>query len=314
MNAVFCPLQPRRARPWQRLLASALVGALVGIVLAAPPAARAAVDVAALWDFANPGLSEQRFRDALATAQGDEALILQTQIARTHGLRRDLPRARELLKSLEPQLAGAGPEARARHALEWGRNHISAVTRPAERTPDNLEIARSAYLRALAVARQAGLDGLAIDAVHMMAFVDDAPAQQQRWNEQALQMVLASTQPAGRQWEASIRNNLAMSLHTQGRHAEALPHYERALALREAAQASPRQQYVARWLVARGLRLVGRLDEALAQQTRLEGQMHIVGDPDPFVLEELERIHRARGDEARAAGYAQRLAQARRKP
>jgi tetratricopeptide (TPR) repeat protein len=313
MNAVFCPLQPRRARPWQRLLASALVGALVGIVLAAPPAARAAVDVAALWDFANPGLSEQRFRDALATAQGDDVLILQTQIARTHGLRRDLPRARELLKSLEPQLAGAGPEARARHALEWGRNHISAVTRPAERTPDNLEIARSAYLRALAVARQAGLDGLAIDAVHMMALVDDAPAQQQRWNEQALQMVLG-TQPAGRQWEASIRNNLGLSLHTQGRHAEALPHYERALALREAAQASPRQQYVARWLVARGLRLVGRLDEALAQQTRLEGQMHIVGDPDPFVLEELERIHRARGDEARAAGYAQRLAQARRKP
>jgi tetratricopeptide (TPR) repeat protein len=314
MNAVFCPLQPRRARPWQRLLAGALVGALVGIMLAAPPAARAAVDVAALWDFANPGLSEQRFRDALATAQGDDVLILQTQIARTHGLRRDLPRARALLKSLEPQLAGAGPEARARHALEWGRNHISAVTQPAERTPENLETARSAYLQALAVARQAGLDGLAIDAVHMMAFVDDAPAQQQRWNEQALQMVLASTQPAGRQWEASIRNNLAMSLHTQGRHAEALPHYERALALREAAQASPRQQYVARWLVARGLRLVGRLDEALAQQTRLEGQMHIVGDPDPFVLEELERIHRARGDEARAVGYAQRLAEARRKP
>jgi hypothetical protein len=71
---------------------------------------------------------------------------------------------------------------------------------------------------------------------------------------------------------------------------------------------------VARWLVARGLRLVGRLDEALAQQTRLEGQMHVVGDPDPFVLEELEQIHRARGDEARAAGYAQRLAEARRKP
>jgi hypothetical protein len=32
------------------------------------------------------------------------------------------------------------------------------------------------------------------------------------------------------------------------------------------------------------------------------------------VLEELEQIHRARGDEARAAAYAQRLAEARRKP
>jgi tetratricopeptide (TPR) repeat protein len=249
---------------------SARVGLVLAMacVLAAPPAARAAIDVAALWDFANPGLSEQRFRDALATAQGDDVLILQTQIARTHGLRRDLPRARALLKSLEPQLAGAGPEARARHALEWGRNHISAVTRPAERTPENLATARDAYTRALALATEGALDGLAIDAVHMMVFVDDAPADQLRWNQQALAMVLTSTQPAGRNWEASIRNNLANSLHLLGRHAEALPHYERALALREAAQASPRQQYVARWLVARSLRLVGRLDEALAQQTR----------------------------------------------
>ncbi len=280
------------------------------------PAAHAAVDVAALWDFSNPALSEQRFRAALATAEAegrrDDALILQTQIARTLGLRRQLDEARALLRTLEPQLPAAGAEARARHALEWGRNHISAVTRPTERTPENLATARTAYLRALAAAYEGRLDGLAVDAVHMMAFVDDAPAEQLRWNEQALQMVLVSTQPAGRNWEASIRNNLGYSLHLLGRYADSLPQYERALALREAAQASPRQQYVARWLVARALRLSGRLDDALAQQTRLEGQMHIVGDPDPYVLEEMELIHRARGDEARAGVYAQRLAQARR--
>jgi tetratricopeptide (TPR) repeat protein len=150
--------------------------------------------------------------------------------------------------------------------------------------------------------------------VHMMAFVDDAPAEQLRWNQQALAMVLASTQADGRRWEASIRNNLGMSLHSLGRHADSLPHYERALALREAAGASARQVYVARWLWARALRLAGRLDEALAQQTWLEGQMHVVGDPDPFVFEELELIHRARGDATRAEAYAERLAAARRKP
>lgn len=289
------------------LLAAAAIGwaASVGT-------ARAAVDVAALWDFADPALSERRFREALAGAQGDDAIVLQTQIARTQGLRRNLTGAKDLLRSLEPQLAGAGAEARARHALEWGRNHISAVTKPEERTPENLAAARAAYERALAVAREGRLDELAIDAVHMMAFVDNAPAEQLKWNEQALAMVLASTQPGGRAWEASIRNNLAYSLHQLGRHAEALPHYERALALREAAGARPRARYVARWLVARELRLVGRLDEALALQTQLEGQMHVVGDPDPYVLEELERIHRARGDEAQAAQYARRLAAARR--
>jgi len=277
-------------------------------------AVHAAVNLGALWDFSNPALSEQRFREALADAKGDDVLILTTQIARTHGLRRDLERARDILKSIESQTAAAGPEARARHALEWGRNHISAVTRPAERTPENLATARAAYERALATAKEGGLDELAIDAVHMMAFVDTAPTDQLRWNEQALSMVLASTQPGGRAWEASIRNNLGLSLHGLGRHAESLPHFERALALREASGRRPRSVYVARWLFARALRLAGRFDDALALQTQLEGQMHVVGDPDPHVFEELELIHRARGDATRAASYAERLAAARRKP
>ena len=297
--------------------AVALVAALA---VSGCSAARAEVNVGALWDFSNPGASEQRFREALATAKGDDALVLQTQIARTFGLRRDLAGAKELLRSLEPQLAGAGAgagagaEARARHALEWGRVHISAVTRPEERTPENLAAARAAYLRALAIAKGGGLDELAIDAVHMMALVDTAPADQLKWNQQALEMVLASTQPGGKAWEASIRNNLGQSLHALGRYPESLAQFERALALREAAASRPRSVYVARWLVARALRLSGRLDKALALQTELEGQMHIVGDPDPYVLEELELIHRARGDAVKAEAYAERLAAARRKP
>jgi len=306
------PMPGRMHGPTVRRLPRLREALLAGAFTVAVGTAQAAVDLGKLWDFADPALSEQRFRAALAGAQGDDAIVLQTQIARTLGLRRNLAGAKDLLRSLEPQLAGAGAEARARHALEWGRNHISAVTKPEERTPENLATARAAYERALAVAREGRLDELAIDAVHMMAFIDTAPAEQLKWNEQALAMVLASTQPGGRGWEASIRNNLAYSLHQLGRHAEALPHYERALALREAAGARPRALYVARWLVARELRLNGRLDEALALQTQLEGQMHVVGDPDPYVLEELERIHRARGDEAKAAQYAKRLASARR--
>jgi tetratricopeptide (TPR) repeat protein len=290
--------------------AVALVAALA---VSGCSAARAEVNVGALWDFSNPGASEQRFREALATAKGDDALVLQTQIARTFGLRRDLAGAKELLRSLEPQLAGAGAEARARHALEWGRVHISAVTRPEERTPENLAAARTAYLRALAIAKGGGLDELAIDAVHMMAFVDAAPADQLKWNQQALEMVLASTQPGGKAWEASIRNNLGQSLHALGRYPESLAQFERVLALRETAGSRPRSVYVARWLVARALRLSGRVDEALALQTQLEGQMHIVGDPDPYVLEELELIHRALGDAAKADAYAEKLAAARRK-
>ena len=55
------------------------------------------------------------------------------------------------------------------------------------------------------------------------------------------------------------------------------------------------------------VRDAGRLDEALAHQTWLEGRMQVVGDPDPYVLEELSRIHRALGDDDKAASYARRL-------
>jgi hypothetical protein len=42
-----------------------------------------AIDLEGLWDFNNPALSEQRFQAALASANPDDSLILQTQIART---------------------------------------------------------------------------------------------------------------------------------------------------------------------------------------------------------------------------------------
>ena len=48
-----------------------------------------ALDISALWDFNSPELSEQRFLAALSSASSDEALILKTQVARSHGLRGD---------------------------------------------------------------------------------------------------------------------------------------------------------------------------------------------------------------------------------
>lgn len=41
------------------------------------------MDIAKLWDFSDPALSEQRFREMLESAEGDDALILKTQIARS---------------------------------------------------------------------------------------------------------------------------------------------------------------------------------------------------------------------------------------
>lgn len=270
-------------------------------------AARAAVDVDAMWDFGQPALSEQRFRAALATASGDDALILQTQIARTHGLRRDFARAQAELGAIAPQVAKAGAEARTRHALESGRTWTSATHPPESQTPEVRAKARAAYLLAYETARQAQLDDLAIDALHMMAFVDTAPADQLKWNLQALAVVEASTQPAAKKWEAPLRNNAGYALHQLGRYPEALAQFERAVVLRERGTDAEATR-IAWWMVAWTLRAMSRADEAIAIQLRLERENDAAGTPDGYVFEELETLYRARGDAERAAAYAAKRA------
>ena len=268
-----------------------------------------AMDLGALWDFNNPALSEQRFRAALTSAQGDDALILQTQIARTYGLRKDFAQAQQLLQSLAPTMAQAGAEARTRYALEQGRALASGKHDPQALTPEAKAQARAHYQRALDTARGAQLDALAIDAIHMFAFLDTAPADQLKWGEAALAVVLQSQQPEVRKWEASVRNNIGYALHQLGRYPEALAQFEQALALREQGSNASATR-VARWMVAWTLRSLQRLDEALAIQLRLETECAAAGEPDPYVFEELEVLYQAKGDMERAAHYARLKASA----
>ncbi len=271
---------------------------------------RSTVDLSVLWDFGNPALSEQRFKAALAGASADDALVLQTQIARSFGLRRDFASARQLLASLQPQLASASAEARVRHALEWGRAHASGRHPPEAVDEAAKAEARQSWQQALALAREAALDDLAIDAIHMFAFIDTAPAQQQHWAEQALAVVLGSEQPAARRWEASVRNNLGLSLEQQGRHAEALAQYQQALDLRRKS-GHAQNTLVAGYMVARSLRFQGRADEALVLQHQLLHDSEALGAADPFVLDELALLYRARGDAAQADAAAERARQLR---
>ncbi len=278
------------------------------LILALSAGAAQALDLAPLWDFSQPAASEQRLRAALATAQGDAAFILRTQFARSWGLRRDFAKARALLAELQPALTGAGPEARVRYHLELGRSHASATHPPEALTDDARRQARAAFQTALDTARGAGLDGLAIDAIHMFAFVDTAPAQQLHWAQQALALSLSSTQPEAQRWQASIRNNLGHALHQLGRFEEALAQFQQALALRQRA-GKPQAVHQARWMVAWTLRALQRSDEALQMQLALEREADAAGAPDPYVFEELETLYRERGDSARAAHYAQRRRQ-----
>jgi len=264
-----------------------------------------AIDLASLSDFSKPELSEQRFRAALATASTDDALILQTQIARTYGLRRDFARAQEILGSIEPQIRTASAEARVYHALEYGRTLASATHPPESQTSEVKELARSAYLRAFELAKAERLDGLAVDALHMLAFVDTAPLDQLKWGQEALAMVGASPQSAAKKWEASLRNNVGYALHQLARYDEALVQFRQAVVLRERAEDAEATR-VAHWMVAWTLRALNRIDEALEIQLRLERECDAAGAPDPYVFDELEILYRGRGDDDRARQYSDR--------
>lgn len=264
-----------------------------------------AIDLAPLWDFEKPDVSEQRFRDALRTATGDDALILQTQIARTHGLRKDFAKAREILEGIANRVPEAGAEVRVRYALELGRTYASATHAPNTQTPESKAQARAAYEEALRVAKADHLDGLAIDAIHMLAFVDTEPADQLRWGQEALAVVEASSQPAAKRWEAPVRNNVGYALQQLGRFDEALVQFNQAVVLRERGTNAEATRS-AHWMVAWTLRALGRLDEALQMQLRLERECDTAKMPDPYVYEELEILYRAKGDEDRARHYAER--------
>ena len=234
------------------------------------------MDIVALWDFDDPARSETVFREHLAGATRDDALSLQTQIARTYGLRSRFDEAHAVLDRVEPELATAGPEPRVRYLLERGRTWRSAR---------QVDKARPLFLQAVDLAVAAKLEILAIDAMHMMAIVEP-PESQMAWNRRALAAAAQASDPAARNWEASLANNVGMTLHEQGRYDEALASFRTALAARERMGKAPAIR-VAHWMIAWTLRAMKRHDEALAILTRLEREGAAAGQPDGYVFEEI---------------------------
>jgi hypothetical protein len=266
------------------------------LAVAAAAASQAAVDVDSLWDYADPAVSEQRFRAALGTARGDDALVLRTQIARTLGLRGRYDDAHAELGAIAAQLERSSAEPRVRALLERGRIWRSSGA-PARGRPLFVE----AYERAHA----AGLEALAADALHMVALAESALDGRLEWNRKALAYARAARDPKARIWQGPILNNLASDLRGAGRLEESLATFRESLRAYEAA-GRERGVRIARWQVANVLRLMGRADEALAIQLALEADNAAAGQPDRYVFEELEKLHAARGDEAKAALYREK--------
>ena len=78
--------------------------------------------------------------------------------------------------------------------------------------------------------------------------------------------------------------------------------FKLALAARER-DGDPQRIRIAHSMIAWTLRALGRLNEALEIQPRLEREYDEAGEPDPYVFEELELLYRAFNNSEKAEFY-----------
>jgi tetratricopeptide (TPR) repeat protein len=236
--------------------------------------------------------------DAEAAPEVDLLAQLLTQIARAQGLQKRFDEAHATLDRAQGLLDRTSSRAATRYWLERGRAFRSGG-RPDE--------ARPCFVRALESARAAALDGYAVDALHMLALVETGEASLD-WSRQALVVAQSSTQPEALRWRASLLNNIGWHLHDLGRPAEALEHFQRAVPLRQE-QGDAYTLRVAEWCVARALRSLGRLEEALTQQRALLARAEASQDEDGFIHEELGELLLALGQGPEARPHFARASQ-----
>jgi tetratricopeptide (TPR) repeat protein len=252
-------------------------------------------DIDGLWNYGDPAATETKFRALLPRAAGAAhvayRLELLTQLARTQSLQRKFDACHAILDDVDRDATPEMHLVRVRSALERGR---------AFNDTGRLDEAKRAFAAAWELASAKRIDGLAVDAAHMLAIAASGE-EAVEWNRRALAYAEASTDPAARRWFGSLRNNLGWAYVSLGHYPAALAQFEEVVRIHEAAgRAAPLR--IGRYSVAKTLRLMGRVDESLALQRQVLKSAEAQNDPDGYVHEELGECLLAlgKGDAARA--------------
>ncbi len=255
-------------------------------------------DFDSLWDYDHPGNSERMFRELLPAAldSRDFPYLTQllTQIARAEGLQRKFQDAHNTLDRVEKALlkAEADDETRVRYLLERGRVFNSSGKR---------DEARPLFLQALDLAAKSKEDFYAVDAAHMIAIVEPTEKQLQ-WNLKALDLAENSADEKARKWKGSLYNNIGWTYFEQRHFEESLLMFEKALEFQQQ-QGDPNKIMIARWCVAKTLRMMDHIEEALEMQRDLYQQYQAAGKRSGYVYEEIAECLTIMGEEQEAQGW-----------
>jgi len=253
-------------------------------------------DFDSLWDYDHPGATERKFRELLPSALDSLDLTylsqLLTQIARTEGLQRKFQDAHKTLDRVQKALDKTDDKTRVRYLLERGRVFNSS------RKPEE---AQTLFLEALDLAVKSKDDFNAVDAAHMIAIVEP-PEKQLQWNLKALDLAENSVEEKARKWKGSLYNNIGWTYFEQQQYEEALLMFEKALEFREKESDSGKIM-IAKWCVAKALRMMDHTDEALEMQRNLFEQYQAAGKKSGYVYEEIAECLIDMGEEQEAQGW-----------
>lgn len=250
-----------------------------------------------LWDYSNPAETEKKFREILTEvkASGNKSAYLQllTQIARTLGLQMKFDDAHKLLDEVESQLTDDLPLPQIRYNLERGRAYNSSKQK---------DRGKEVFLKAYELALKNKEDNYAVDAAHMLGIIE--PAEESlRWNEIAMEIAEKSDNQKANNWLGSLYNNTGWTYHDMGDYDKALSLFEKNVQW-HTKKNSVKELLIAKWCVARTLRSLNKIDEALNLQMDLLQEYNEKGlTSDGYVCEELGECNLLKGNKEEAQKY-----------
>lgn len=252
-----------------------------------------------LWDYHDPAGTEIKFREILDEVKNSNDtssfLQLKTQIARTLGLQMKFDDAHNFLNEVEKEISvNDDPVARVRYYLERGRAFNSSKQK---------EKARELFLSAYELAKKEGEDNFAVDAAHMMGIVEPAD-ESLRWNEIAMKDAEASEVPKARNWLGSLYNNTGWTYFDMKDYDKAHAVFTKCKNWYEEKE-SPLETAIAKWSIAKTLRMMGKTDEALEIQLALLKDIEDgKAGSDGYIYEELMECFLLKNEKEKAADYA----------
>jgi len=262
------------------------------------------------WGLGYPAAVEKKLRELLPQAEAlqDKSVYLQilSQIALAQAVQKKFDEAHKTLDEAQALLTPEYDLAKARILLERGRVFQQA---------GDLVKARDYFEQSYALSTKNKFDFHAINVAHMIAIAAEKTEDKIKWNQLAIDMTISTQDAKAHAWLGSLYNNLGQNYLSEGQFEKALTAFQKALEYRIEEGYAPNIR-VAKWAIARALRSLDRLDEALKIQQELLKEYDAIAQSGSYdvpvemfmlvrglVHEELAELHQAKSKMFAALAY-----------